>query len=205
MAKLYFRYGVMGSSKTANALMVKYNYEEKGKFAWLIKPSIDTRDDELDSNGSRKTIVKSRIGLHAEADVVASDKSIIEAFKAKSTSTKIDAIIVDEVQFMTENQIDDLKMICEYGHIPIICYGLLTDFRTKLFPGSRRLIEVANEVERIRHICKCGDGAQVNARLDSFGNVVTEGAQVEIGGNERYEAMCWKCWNNHIGNNELEF
>jgi thymidine kinase len=217
MAKLYFRYGVMGSSKTANALMVRYNYEEKGKYAWLIKPALDTRDDIVGADGRRTTIVKSRIGLSANATVIGDNEDILDVFHTMckqmgydpnckpDNGLTIDAIVADESQFFSERNIDSLKYICEHYHIPIICYGLLTDFQMRLFPGSKRLVEVAHELEKIRHICSCGEGAQVNARIDPMGNVVSEGAQVEIGGNERYEAMCWRCWRAKINNQtELE-
>ena len=218
MAKLYFRYGVMGSSKTANALMVRYNYEEKGKYAWLIKPAIDTRDDIVGPSGRRIATVKSRIGLSAAADVINEDESVLKAFynlckqmnvdpkNPPSEGLKVDAVIVDEAQFCSEDQISELRTLVDTFGLPVICYGLRTDFQTKLFPGSKRLLEVADVIEQVKHICECGKAAQVNARLDSMGNVITQGAQVEIGGNEKYEAMCWRCWNDRISTRvEVEF
>ena len=194
MAKLYFKYGVMGSSKSANALMTRFNYLEKGCEVLMIKPAIDTRDYEVDENGIKHAIVHSRIGLSAPVDVVDENDSIIELLKSRNVNCKISAIVVDEAQFMSSEQIQELKYIAEMLDIAVICYGLLTDFQTKLFPGSKRLIELANETEHMRHVCSCGRGAQVNARMDEVGNVIVEGAQVAIGGNELYEAMCWKCW-----------
>lgn len=203
MAKLYFHYGVMGSSKTANALMVQYNYHEKGKGAWLIKPSVDTRDDLIDGQGIRVALVRSRIGLSAQADVIGENDSIITMLDTRRKKRDIAAIIVDEVQFLSENQVTELREIVDTYNLPVLCYGLRTDFQTKLFPGSKRLMEVADIIEQVKHVCKCGKAAQVNARLDEVGNVITEGMQIEIGGNEKYEAMCWKCYKEKIDDEHL--
>lgn len=195
MAKLYFKYGPMGSSKTANALMTKFNYEEKGKKVWLIKPIIDCRDDYEDESGNLVTVIKSRIGLSAIADVIGEKDDIVEMYEKTSTKREIDAIVCDECQFLTERQIDNLKYIAEYKEIPVLCFGLRSDFQTKLFSGSKRLFELADSISEIKSICKCGKKAIVNARFDSDGNIITSGDQIDIGGNEKYEGMCWKCWN----------
>lgn len=200
MAKLYFKYGAMGSSKTANALMTKFNYEEKGHKVWLIKPSIDTRDDELDEKGNTVAKIASRIGLSATASVIDSKSNIYDILKESFNNT--DVIVCDECQFLTIEHINQLKYIAEYEDIPVLCFGLRTDFRTKLFPGSLRLFEIADSIQEIKSICKCGSKAIVNARFASDGNVVTEGEQIEIGGNEKYEGMCWKCWKNLIDNKD---
>ena len=194
MAKLYYKYGAMGSSKTANALMTRFNYMEKGAMVWLIKPETDTRDDYNDENGNRVTVVKSRIGLSAVADVIKQGDNIIETLNEKLKCSTIDAIICDECQFLTETQVEQLKYIVEYRNIPVLCFGLRSDFRTKLFPGSARLFELADSISEVKSVCKCGKKAIVNARFSGDGKVVTEGAQVDIGGNEKYESMCWKCW-----------
>ncbi len=194
MAKLYYKYGAMGSSKTANALMTRFNYMEKGATVWLIKPETDTRDDYNDENGNRVTVVKSRIGLSAVADVIKQSENICNALAVKKKTSVVDAIICDECQFLTEEQVEQLKYIAEYDDIPVLCFGLRSDFRTKLFPGSARLFELADSISEVKSVCKCGKKAIVNARFGSDGQVVTEGAQVEIGGNEKYESMCWKCW-----------
>ena len=196
MAKLYFKYGVMGSSKSANALMTRFNYLEKGCEVLMIKPAIDTRDYEIDENGVKRAIVHSRIGLSAPVEVVDENDNVLDILE-RSENRNVSAIIADEAQFFTPDQISQLKYVAEVLDIAVICYGLLTDFQTKLFPGSKRLIELANETEHLRHICQCGKGAQVNARIRN-GLIITEGAQVEIGGNESYEAMCWRCWNAKI-------
>jgi thymidine kinase len=198
MAKLYFKYGVMGSSKSANALMTRFNYLERGCEVLMIKPAIDTRDYEVDEDGIKHAVVRSRIGLSAPVDVVDKNDSILDLLKKKNVEQNVSAIVVDEAQFMSISQIGELKYIAEVLDIAVICYGLLTDFKTNLFPGSKRLIELANETEHMRHICRCGRGAQVNARMDEFGNIITEGAQVDIGGNEKYESMCWRCWRNKV-------
>ncbi len=183
MAKLYFKYGAMGSSKTANALITKFNYEERGMRVWLIKPSIDDRDGVA--------AVKSRIGLSAEAFVVTPDKELYTEFQALQG---YDVIIADECQFFTPAQIDGLRRIVDELDVPVLCYGLRTDFLTHLFDGSRRLFEVADSITEIKTICTCGKKAIVNARIDGNGKVVTEGGQILIGGNDSYVAMCHACW-----------
>ena len=187
MAKLYFKYGAMGSSKTANALITKFNYEERGMKVWLIKPSIDDRDGA--------DVVRSRIGLAASASVITPDLNIFEEFK---THRDCHVIIADECQFFTSNQIDQLRRIVDELDLPVLCFGLRTDFLTHLFDGSRRLFEVADSINEVKTICSCGNKAIVNARIDEKGNVVTEGGQILIGGNDSYIAMCHKCWKKAI-------
>ena len=185
MAKLYFKYGAMGSSKTAQALITKYNYEENDLKVWLIKPSADTRD------GAQ--ILRSRIGLEAQVEVIAPDVDVYARFLG-SKARRCDVIIVDECQFLTERQIDQLRAIVDEHNIPVMCFGLRTDFQTRLFPGSRRLMVVADTIQEIKTICDCGAKATVNARIDSTGHIVTEGAQGVLGGNDSYIAMCHKCY-----------
>ena len=183
MAKLYFKYGSMGSSKTAQALITKYNYEENGMLVWLIKPAADQRDGAI--------ILRSRVGLEAPAEVVGPERDLLEAYRLRG---RTDVIIVDECQFLTAAQIDQLREIVDSENIPVLCFGLRTDFRSTLFEGSRRLFEVADTITEIKAICDCGAQATTNARIDSDGYVVTEGAQLLLGGNDRYIAMCHKCW-----------
>lgn len=187
MAKLYFKYGSMGSSKTAQALITKYNYEENGMRVWLVKPSADDRDGAV--------ILRSRVGLEAPAEVIAPEVDIYALFR---TQEGVDVIIVDECQFMTGPQIDQLREIVDEANIPVLCFGLRTDFQSKLFPGSLRLFEVADTITEIKAICDCGAKATTNARIDSEGYVVTEGAQLFLGGNDSYIAMCHKCWMRNI-------
>lgn len=185
MAKLYFKYGAMGSSKTAQALITKYNYEENDLSVWLIKPSADTRDGQQ--------ILRSRIGLEAMVEVIPPEMDIYDRFRETKRGS-CDVIIVDECQFLTEDQIDQLRTIVNDENIPVMCFGLRTDFQTRLFPGSRRLMEVADSILEIKTICDCGAKATVNARIDSTGHIITEGAQVVLGGNDSYIAMCHKCY-----------
>lgn len=193
MAKLYFRFGAMGSSKTAQALMTKFNYEEKGRRVWLIKPAIDTRDDKM-IDGVKKTFITSRIGLSAEAQVMETTDNIITVMRATPFFCDIGAVICDECQFLTEAQVDQLKQISEEYDIPVLCFGLRSDFQTHLFPGSKRLFEIADSISEIKSICQCGRKATVNARIDVNGNIITDGNQIDIGGNEKYESMCWFCY-----------
>ena len=184
MAKLYFKYGAMGSSKTAQALITKYNYEENDMRVWLIKPSADTRD------GAQ--ILRSRIGLEAQVEVIPPQMDVYRRF-CETCRDQCDVIIVDECQFMTPEQIDQLRAIVNDVNIPVLCFGLRTDFLTRLFPGSHRLMELADCIEEIKTMCDCGNKATVNARI-SNGYIVTEGAQVQLGGNDSYIAMCHRCW-----------
>ena len=184
MAKLYFKYGAMGSSKTAQALITKYNYEENDLKVWLIKPSADTRDG--------MDILRSRIGLQAQVEIVLPQMDVYRMFKESRWES--DVIIVDECQFLTAEQIDQLRCIVNDFNIPVMCFGLRTDFQTKLFPGSRRLMEVADTIQEIKTICDCGNKAIVNARIDGDGYIITEGDQVFLGGNDAYIAMCHHCY-----------
>lgn len=186
MAKLYFKYGAMGSSKTANALITKFNYEERGMKTWLMKPAADTRDGE--------DIVRSRVGLSAKAFIVTPDMNLLKELESRGS---VDVIIADECQFFTEKQIDELREIVDFKNIPVLCFGLRTDFRTKMFPGSTRLFEVADSITEIKTICSCGSKAIVNARIID-GKIVTEGEQIFLGGNESYVSMCHKCWKKKI-------
>ena len=198
MSKLYFKFGAMASSKTANALMTKFNYEEKGKRVWLIKPDLDNRDDYTDEQGKTVSVVKSRIGLSAVADVIGQEENLLERFEAMHKAAPVDVIICDECQFLTGDQVDQMKYIAEYRDTPVLCFGLRSDFQTKLFSGSKRLFEIADSITEIKSVCRCGKKAIVNARLNEKGEVVTEGEQIFIGGNDKYEGMCWGCWQNQI-------
>ena len=187
MAKLYFKYGAMGSSKSAQALITKFNYEELGMSVWLIKPSTDTRDGA--------DLIRSRIGLEAHARVITPEESILEAYRSAG---RHDVIISDEAQFFTPAQIDDLRTLVDEEDVPVLCFGLRTDFLTHFFPGAQRLMELADSITEIKTVCACGRKATVNARIDARGNIVTEGAQVLLGGNDSYVAMCHQCWKRKI-------
>ncbi|KSV58679.1 thymidine kinase [Acetivibrio ethanolgignens] len=184
MAKLYFRYGAMGSSKTANALMVEYNYYERGKRALLAKPKLESRDGEY--------IIKSRMGLSKECYFV---EDLVQM--SDEELKKWDCIIVDEAQFITKEQVRFMVHIVDDLEIPVICYGLRTDFRHELFEGSMWLLAWADSIEELKTVCWCGKGASCNARI-SDGKVVYAGEQVVLGGNESYMALCRKHY--HEGN-----
>lgn len=195
MAKLYFKFGAMGSSKTAQALMTKFNYEEKDQTVWLIKPATDTRDDKKDEQGKVKTVLRSRIGLFAEAEAISSDVNLFDEFVRRSADEKYsDVVICDECQFLTPMQVNQMKDLADKLDVPVLCFGLRADFQTKLFPGSRRLFEIADSISEIKSVCKCGRKATVNARFDGNGNIVIKGEQVFLGGNDSYTGMCYKCY-----------
>ena len=180
MAKLYFRYGAMGSSKTANAIMVWYNYQERGKLALLAKPGVDTRDGVY--------TVRSRSGLVAEC--VLFDQIDWDAVRAR----KYDCLIIDEAQFLSVEQVDMLLPIVDYCDVPIICYGLKQDFRGEFFPGSGRLLARADTIEEVKTICWCGKKATNNARLDGKGGITKVGEQVVLGASDKYIGLCRKHW-----------
>lgn len=187
MAKLYFKYGAMGSSKSAQALITKFNYEERQMRVWLIKPATDDRDGA--------EVIRSRIGLHERAQVIRAEDDIAALYAAREQA---DVIIADECQFFTEAQIDQLRRLVDEQNLPVLCFGLRTDFQTKLFPGSRRLFELADSITEIKTICACGSKATVNARIGPDGHIITQGAQVVLGGNDSYVAMCHACWKKQI-------
>lgn len=180
--KLYFYYGVMGSSKTANALMTKFNMEEHDKKVLLLKPSLDNRDGVK--------LVKSRVGISAEAVLVKEDDSVK---KIVIESGSFDIIIVDEAQFFKKEQIDDLRNIVDRGLASVMCYGLKTDYMGNLFEGSKRLFEIADSIREIKSLCPCGRKAIMNARY-SDGKIVYSGDRIDIGGDDKYKALCYRCW-----------
>ena len=191
MAKLYFKYGAMGSSKSAQALITQFNYEELGMTVWLIKPSVDTRDGA--------DIIRSRIGLERTAQIITPEQDIVEEYKRAG---KCDVIISDEAQFFTPAQIGQLRTLVDEEDIPVLCFGLRTDFLTHFFPGAQRLMELADSITEIKTVCACGRKATVNARIDGRGHIVTEGSQILLGGNDSYVAMCHKCWKEKIKTQE---
>ena len=194
MGKLVFYYGTMGSAKTANALMTRYQYIQNGRSVWLIKPATDTRDDK-----DSKTIIKSRIGLEAEASAVQDSDNLFNVYMTHWKYNKPDVIICDEAQFFTAVQIEQLRDIATFLNIDIFCFGLRTDFITNSFTGSARLFELADELIKLDNICDCGQSALVNARLDTSGNIITAGENILIGGDDRYKAICWKCYRQRTG------
>lgn len=189
--KLYFRYGTMGSAKTALLLTQAYNFEERNMTYACLKPIVDTREKDC--------IIRSRIGIERRCKWIYADSDIYQMAQEmfEQTMTVIDWFLVDEAQFLTAEQVDQLaRIVDDYGS-NVVCYGLRTDFRTRLFEGSRRLFEIADSIDEIKSTCSCGRKTIVNARIDANGDFVTEGNQVEIGGDDRYIAVCRKCWRNN--------
>ena len=177
MSKLYFRYGAMGSSKTANAIMVQYNYHERGQRALMVKPRLDSRDGER--------VVVSRSGLRAPC--IYMDELSVDTARGN------DCVIVDEAQFLTKDEVARLVEIVDRLGIPVIAYGLRADFRGNLFEGSHWLLAWADSIEEIKTVCWCGRKATYNARILN-GRVVKEGEQIQLGGNESYTALCRRHW-----------
>lgn len=190
MPRLYFKYGTMGSSKSAQALMCKFNYEQKGMKVMLVKPSIDTRgDDEKDIK------VRSRIGLSASCEIIRAGESFVALYNKIKAERGCDCIIVDEAQFCTTEQVDQLKELTKF--VPVLCYGLMNDFTCHLFDGSKRLVELADSLQEIKSVCRCGRKSTVNARFID-GKCVDDGPTVLIGGDESYENMCYWCWKEEL-------
>lgn len=181
----------MGSAKTALLLTQAYNFEERGMNYVCLKPVIDTRE--------KSNVIRSRIGIERECQWIYSDTDLYRLAKelCEKSMAVIDWFLVDESQFLTASQVDQLARVVDDFGSNVICYGLRTDFRTRLFEGSRRLFEVADTIDEIKSTCSCGRKTIVNARIDSNGDFVQEGAQVEIGGDDRYIAVCRKCWLNN--------
>lgn len=188
--KLYFRYGTMGSAKTALLLTQAYNFEERGMRYVCLKPIIDTREN--------RNVIRSRLGIERECEWIYNDTNLYELAQRlfEQSMSVIDWFLVDEAQFLTPEQVDQLARIVDDFGSNVICYGLRTDFKSHLFEGSRRLFEVADSIDEIKSTCNCGRKTIINARIDSKGDFVEEGAQVEIGGDDRYIAVCRKCWRN---------
>ena len=183
MSKLYFRYGAMNCGKTTNLLQVAHNYEERGMRVLLLKPSIDTKAN---------TKVSRRIGVEREVDHLVLPDENLKGYLSL-IKDKTECIIVDEAQFLTEKQVDELFIFSKLTSIPVICYGLRADFRSELFPGSKRLFELADSIEELYTICRCGKKARFNARIVN-GEFTLEGSQVAIDGEVNYESLCGKCY-----------
>lgn len=200
-SKLHFIYGSMASSKSLRLLTTAYNFEENGIQIMVLKPSLDTRDGE--------GIIKSRAGLERKCIMVDEDVNLYKAIKAyknvlASQFEELKWVLIDECQFLTEEQVDQLSDVVDFLDINVMCFGLRTDFQSHLFDGSRRLFEIADDIEEIKSSCACGEKkTSINARFDENGEIITEGGQVEIGGNDKYKAICRKCWKNKIREKEL--
>lgn len=189
--KIHFLYGTMGSAKTLRLLTTAYNFEEKGIPFIVLKPSKDTRDGD--------NVIKSRIGLSRECVVVDEHINIFVSIAEyqhvlSEQNKKLQWILVDECQFLTEKQIDELVECVDELEVNVMCYGLRTDFKSKLFPASKRLFEIADEIEEIKSTCSCGSKTSINARFDEYGNIVKDGEQIMVGGNDLYRPLCRRCW-----------
>jgi thymidine kinase len=180
----------MGSSKSAQALMAKFNYEQKGMVVMLVKPSLDNRDD-----GDGQPMVRSRIGLSSPCEIIRPEDSFVELFDKFKAENGCDCVIVDEAQFCTTKQVDELKLLTK--QVPVLCYGLLNNFRCQLFEGSKRLVELSDSLQEIKSVCRCGRKSTVNARFIN-GKCVDDGPVVFIGGDESYENMCYWCWQDEL-------
>lgn len=185
LAKLYFKYGVMGSAKSLDLIRADYNYRERGMKTYVLTSAIDTR------NGG---IIKSRVGVSVHARQIAHHENIYEIIKDEIKINKLDvkAIFVDEVHFFTVKQIDELTEVVDRLKLPVLCYGLRSDFRTELFPASKRLLEVADEIEEIKAMCDCGRKATYNTRFIN-GSPTKTGDQILIG-DEEYKSFCRACY-----------
>lgn len=198
MGKLIFNYGTMGSGKSLRLLSTAYNFQEHGIPFVIFKSEIDTRDGE--------DVIHSRALGDRDCVSISSNDNLFSVVDKINTSLREDNeeqikwILVDEAQFLTEEQVDQLAAIADNMGINVICYGLRTDFRTKLFPGSKRLFEIADCFEEIKSSCFCGKKTMINARVNSDKEIVTDGEQVEIGGDDRYISYCRKCYFEKVGN-----
>lgn len=196
MSKLYYYYGSMASAKSLRLLSTAYNFEEKNVQIMVLKPSLDTRDGE--------GVIKSRAGLERKCIMVDHDVNLYKAVKAyknvlASQLETLKWVIIDECQFLTEAQIDQLSDVVDFLDVNVMCYGLRTDFKSRLFPSTKRLFELADDIEEIKSTCECGERkASINARFDNNGEIITEGDQIMVGGNETYRAICRKCWKNKV-------
>jgi len=186
MAKLYFNYSSMNAGKSTVLLQAAYNYEERGMNTLLMIAAFDDR--------AGKGRIASRIGLAADADMFSSEDDVHAHIDAARQAGKIDAVLVDEAQFLTETQVWQLARVADELRIPVMCFGLRTDFQGKLFPGSAALLALADNLKEIKTICWCGRKATMVARLDAEGKIVEEGDQVVIGGNETYVSLCRHHW-----------
>lgn len=192
MAKLFFKTGTMGSGKSLDMIRAIYNYKERGMTVAVFKSAIDTRE------GTERCVIKSRTGFEVEATWIQKEDSMLTLVSKKlsdaiAEDTIVKAIFVDESQFLTEKQVDELQKICYNINIPVICYGLKLDFQSHLFEGSRRLIELADEVQELIGICHCGKRAKQNARIVDD-KIAKAGEVVQIGGSESYVGLCNKCY-----------
>ena len=193
MAKLYFSYSTMNAGKSTVLLQASHNYGERGMKTMLFTAELDNR--------SKVGNISSRIGLSEKASTFNNDDNLFSSVKKRLKKDKISCVFIDEAQFLTDKQVWELSDVVEILNIPVMCFGLRTDFQGKLFEGSSTLLAIADELKEIKTICHCGKKANMVVRVDSNGKVLKEGAQIEIGGNEKYISLCRKHWKNEMENN----
>lgn len=191
MAKLYFHYSTMNAGKSTLLLQASYNYRERGMNTYLMTYAFDDRAGE--------SVIGSRIGISAPADTFGPGENLFEKLAAKLESEEIACVFLDEAQFLEAEQVWQLARAVDDLRVPVMCYGLRVDFQGNLFPGSAALLALADEMREARTICFCGKKATMVVRQDENGNTLTEGAQVQIGGNETYVSLCRKHWREAVG------
>lgn len=194
-AKLYFNYATMNSGKSLQLMSIAHNMDERHIPTLTIKPSIDTRDGE--------NKIYSRIGISRDCRMFSQEDDLFDLINDENCgrilcNSYLKWIFVDEAQFLTEEQVDQLSDVVDYLGINVMCYGLRTDFKSRLFPGSKRLFELADTIEEIKSTCECGNKTIINARVDKDGNVLKNGPQTLVGGDDRYISICRKCWKRSI-------
>lgn len=194
MAKLFFHYSTMNAGKSTVLLQASYNYQEMGMQTYLLTAHVDGRAGQGQ--------IASRIGISSDADTFAPDDDLFTKIASVQARQTIDCVFVDEAQFLTSDQVWQLARAVDDLAVPIMCYGLRVDFRGKLFPGSATLLALADEMREVRTICHCGRKATMVVRKSEDGQVATEGAQVQIGGNETYVSLCRKHWRQAVGDTE---
>lgn len=183
MASLYFYYASMNAGKSSTLLQAAFNYKERGMHTMLWTAALDTRSDGK---------IRSRIGLESDAHRFNAETDLWADVSAEHTENPLDCVLVDEAQFLTRDQVWQLARLADERNIPVVCYGLRTDFQGELFPGSAALLGIADRLVELKGMCHCGSKATMNLRVDESGKAVAEGAQTEVGGNERYVALCRK-------------
>ena len=189
--KLYFYYGTMASAKTLRLLTTAYNFEENHIRILVMKPSLDVRDGD--------GIIRSRVGLERPCMMADKEDDLFGIVKRRdeelrAEDSRLEWVLVDECQFLTEKQVEQLAKVVDKLDISVMCYGLRTDFQSRLFPGSRRLFELADDIEEIKSSCRCGRKTSINGRFDSYGHILVEGGQVMVGGDDLYRPLCRRCW-----------
>ncbi|WP_050604790.1 thymidine kinase [Ruegeria sp. 6PALISEP08] len=191
MAKLYFNYSTMNAGKSTVLLQASHNYRERGMQTYLMTAAIDGR-----AGAGR---IASRIGISEQADTFTPDDDVFAMIQKRLDEGAVACVFIDEAQFLSEEQVWQLARAVDDLKVPVLAYGLRVDFQGKLFPGSAALLALADEMREVRTICKCGRKATMVIRQDENGNAITEGAQVQIGGNETYASLCRKHWRDAMG------